>query len=90
VAVNAALVVFASTSTVDGTETALSLLSSETSVPPAGAAAFRVTVQASVPAPIIVDVLQLKALRAGIAAVPVPLRLMVAELLLEVLATIVN
>lgn len=52
VAVNPALVAPAATVTEEGTVIAAWLLERLTTVPPAGAAALRVTVQASVPAPV--------------------------------------
>jgi hypothetical protein len=83
--VNAALVAFAGTVTVDGTVTAASLLDRLILRPPLGAVELRVTVQASVPAPVMDALLQESALNAGTVPVvmPVPLRAIVAEPLVE-------
>ena len=75
VAVNPALVAPAATVTDPGTLTALSLLDRLTASPPLPAAAFRVTVHASLPDPVNEFLLQLKPLSAPDAAWPVPLRL---------------
>jgi NhaP-type Na+/H+ or K+/H+ antiporter len=95
VAVNPALVAPAGTVTVAGTVTAALLLDRLTLRPPLGAAAFSVTVQASVPDPVMDALLQESALNAasGVAAVPVPLRLITAvplveELLMTVIAPV--
>lgn len=66
----------AATVTVAGTVTSLVLLVRVTAVPPVGAAALRVTVQASVPAPVRVAFVQVRELRAPAVVSPVPLRLM--------------
>ena len=71
VAVKPAVVTPAATVTLAGTVTALLLLARLTANPPVAAAAFRVTVQLSVPAPVIDPLLQLRALNTG---TPVPLR----------------
>jgi hypothetical protein len=71
-AVKLALVAPAATVTVAGTRTNALLLARFTVNPPLGAAAFSVTVQLSVPAPIIVPLTQVRALSTG---TPVPLRL---------------
>ncbi len=90
VAENPTVVVLAATVTVAGTETTPSLLDRVTLSPPLGAAALRVTVQASVPAPVMVPLLQLSELRAAAVAVPVPLRLTTAEGLVEELLVRAN
>ena len=74
VAVKLALVAPAATVTDAGTVTALLLLDRLTAWPPVPAAAFSVTVQASVPAPVIDPLVQLSPLSTGC---PVPLRAMV-------------
>jgi hypothetical protein len=56
------------------------LLDRFTVKPPLGAAAVRVTVHVSVPAPVMVPLLQVSSLKAVGAAVPEPLRLITAEL----------
>jgi hypothetical protein len=69
VAVKAALVAFAGTVTVAGSVTAALLLARPTLSPPLGAAPFKVTVQASVPVAVMVELLQASAV--GVAeAVP--------------------
>jgi hypothetical protein len=80
VAVNPALVAFAATVTVFGTVTVVLLLDRPTVSPPLAAAAFSVTVQASVPAPVIDELLHESALNIG---VPVPLRLIAVVALVE-------
>ena len=90
VAVNPALVAFAGTVTVLGTVTAELLLDRLTLSPPLGAAAVSVTVHASVPDPVMVPLLQYSALSAVGAAVPVPLRLTTAELLVDELIVMVS
>jgi hypothetical protein len=65
VAVKAALVALAGTVTEEGTVSAALLLARPTLAPPVGAAAVRVTVQASVPAPVMEALLQVIALNAG-------------------------
>jgi hypothetical protein len=77
VAVKDALVEPAATVTDAGTVTALLLLASVTLAPPLGAAALRVTVQASVPEPVMEALVQL--IEPSVAR-PVPLRLMVVVL----------
>jgi hypothetical protein len=72
VAVKAALVAPAATVTEAGTVTALLPLDRVTLTPPLGAAVLRVTVQASVPEPVMDVLLQLRVLSE---ARPVPLRL---------------
>ena len=70
-ALNPALVAFAGTLTEAGSVTALLLLARVTLSPPLGAAALRETVQVSVPAVVIEDVVQLSALSAAVlGAVP--------------------
>jgi hypothetical protein len=62
-----------------GTVTTELLLDRFTVKPPPGAAAFRVTVQVTVPAPVMVPLLQDSAFKAAGAAVPEPLRLITTE-----------
>ncbi len=80
VAVKVAVVEPAATFAVAGTVTALLLLARLTAKPPVGAAAFRVTVQLSVPDPVNDPLVQLSALSTG---TPVPLRLTTVEVPLE-------
>ncbi len=79
VAVKPALVAPAATVTEDGTVTAALLLDRLTAWPPVPAAAVNVTVQASVPAPVIDEFVHDNALTVldpvPAAATPVPLRL---------------
>jgi hypothetical protein len=87
VAVNPALVAFAGTVTVVGIVTAALLVARLTLRPPLPAAELNVTVQASVPEPVMDALLQDKLLSVAGAGVPVPLRPMtevdpVEELLL--------
>jgi hypothetical protein len=85
-----ALLAFSITVTVDGTETAESLLARLTISPLLPAAELSVTVQLSVPAPANVALAQLTAVNvsAGVDTIPVPLkgnvRLPVVELLASV------
>jgi hypothetical protein len=65
---------------VAGTVTAELLLARLTVKPPLAAATFSVTVQLSVPAPVIDPLLQLSPLNTG---TPVPLRLITVELTLD-------
>jgi hypothetical protein len=95
VAGNPVLVAFAGTVTVAGTVTAVLLLDRLTLRPPLGAAAFSVTMQESVPEPVMDALLQESALNAaaGVPAVPVPLRPITAvplveELLMTVIAPV--
>ena len=90
VAVNPTLVAFAGTVTVLGTVTAELLLDRLTLSPPLGAAAVSVTVHASVPDPVMTPLLQYSALSAAGAAVPVPLRLTTAVLLVDELLVMVS
>ncbi len=90
VAVNAALVAFAGTVTVAGTDTAALLLDKFTVRPPLGAAALSVTVQASVPDPVMDVLPQESALSAAATDVPVPLRAIRAVLPVEELSVIVS
>jgi hypothetical protein len=92
VAVNPAVIAFAGTVTVAGAVTAALLLARLTLRPPLGAAAFSVTVQASVPEPVIDALLQESALNAaaGVAAMPVPLRLITNLALVDELLAMVN
>jgi hypothetical protein len=80
VAVKLAVVEPATTVTVAGTVTALLLLARLTAKPPVGAAAFNVTVQLSVPAPVIEPLVQLSPLNTG---TPLPLRLTAVEVPVE-------
>jgi hypothetical protein len=92
VAVKPTLVAFAGTVTVAGTTTAESLLNKLTLNPPLGAAALNVTVQASVPDPVIDPLLQEIPLNAAtaVAATPVPLKLITAlPLVEELLVTVI-
>ena len=73
VAAKLALVAFAGTVTDTGTVTAESLLDNLTLSPPLGAAALNVTVQASVPDPVIDPFLQENSLNTAAAGTPVPL-----------------
>jgi len=87
VAVNGALLAPAATVTVAGTATALLLLPRLTARPPLPAAAFSVTVQASVPDPLIVLLLHVSPLNT---ANPVPLRLTTVVGLVEESLVIVS
>jgi hypothetical protein len=83
----------AGTVTVAGRVTAAALLERLTLSPPLPAAALRVTVQASVPDPVIEPPVQERALSVPGADVPVPLRLittdgLVVELLVRVIAPV--
>lgn len=83
-AVNPALTAPAGTVTADGAVTALLLLARLTASPPDPAAADKVTVQASLPAPVIDPLLQVSALRVGVFVLavffaPFPVSLIVAE-----------
>lgn len=90
VAVNAALVDPADTVTEAGTVTALLLLVSVTASPPDAAADVRLTVQASVPAPVIELLVQETAFSVPLVDCPVPLRLITAVPLVEELLVIVS
>ena len=79
VAVNPALVAFAGTVTVAGTVTAALLLDRFMVNPPLPAAEVSVTVQASVPDPVMEPLLQERPLNAAGTAVPVPLRVITVE-----------
>jgi hypothetical protein len=72
VAVNPALLALAGTTTVAGTVTAALLLVTDTLKPPLPAGPLSVTVQASLPAPVIDALLQDSALKVAGPAVPVP------------------
>lgn len=87
VAVKLALVAPAATVTVAGTVITLLLLERLTVTPPLGAAAFRVTVQLSVPDPVNDPLVQLSPLST---ATPVPLRLITAVGLVEELLVMVS
>jgi hypothetical protein len=80
------VVAFAGTVTVAGTVTAVLLFERLTANPPLGAAAFRATVQASVPEPAIDPLLQVSALT----VVPVPLRPTTVEVPVEELLVMVS
>jgi hypothetical protein len=87
VAVKVPVVAPAATVTLAGTVTAVSLLARLTTNPPVAAAAFKVTVQLSVPAPVIVPLVQLSPLSTG---TPFPLRLKRVELpLAELLVRVI-
>ena len=92
VAVNPAVVAFAGTVTEAGTVTAALVLDRLTLRPPLGAAAVSVTEQASVPDPAMDALLQKSALNAaaGVAAMPVPLRLITNLALVDELLAMVN
>jgi hypothetical protein len=80
----------AGTVTVAGRVTAGSLLERPTLRPPLPAAPLRVTVQASVPAPVIEPGVQERALSVPCTAVPVPLRPITADgLLVELLVRVI-
>jgi hypothetical protein len=87
VAVKLALLAPAATVTEAGTVTAVLLLARLTVNPPLGAAAFSVTVQLSVPAPVMDPLAQVSALSAG---TPVPLRLTTADDPLEEVLVMVS
>jgi hypothetical protein len=80
VAVKLAVVAPAATVTLAGTVTDVLLLARLTGNPPVVAAAFRVTVQLSVPAPVIDPFAQLNTLTTG---TPVPLKLITVDVPLE-------
>jgi len=80
VAVKLAVVAPAGTITEAGTVTADLLLATLTAKPPVSAAAFSVTVQLSVPAPVIDPLVQLSPLNTG---KPVPLRLITVDVPLD-------
>jgi hypothetical protein len=88
--VNAALVALAGTVTVAGSVTAVLLLNRVTLSPPLAVAAFSVTVQASVPEPVMDPLVQVSVLNTPGAGVPVPLRLIIAVPLVEELLVMVN
>jgi hypothetical protein len=83
VAVNPALLALAGTATVAGTVTDALLLARETLKPPLPAGPLSVTVQASLPAPVIDALLQESALNTPDTAVPVPVSPMTAVPLVE-------
>ncbi len=89
VTVDAKLVVFAPAGTVTeaGTVTALLLLARLTANPPAAAIAFSVTVQLSVPAPVMEPLAQVRPLNIGI---PVPVKLTVRAAPVEELLLMVS
>jgi hypothetical protein len=85
-AVNPTLVEPAATDAEVGTETDARLLANPTVNPPLAAAAFSVIVQASVPAPVIVEFEQVSELSTGM---PVPLKPITVEApVVELLATV--
>jgi hypothetical protein len=89
VAVNPALLALAGTTTVAGTVTAALLLVNDTLKPPLPAGPLNVTVQASLPAPVIDALLQDNALKVAAAVVPVPVRpISAVALLADVLWTV--
>jgi len=88
VAEKLAVVAPADTVTEAGTVTALLLLASVTACPPVGAAELSVTVQLSVPAPVMDELEQVRLLRVG--PRPVPVRLTVAVALVEELLEMVR
>jgi hypothetical protein len=89
VAVNPALLALAGTTTVAGTVTAALLLVNDTLKPPLPAGPLNVTVQASLPAPLIDALLQDNALKVAAAVVPVPVRpISAVALLADVLWTV--
>lgn len=80
VATKPALVAPPATVTEAGTLTDALLLAREIVSPPLGAGALSVTVQRSAPAPVMVSLVQVKALNAGVATVaPVPLRFTITD-----------
>jgi hypothetical protein len=89
-ATNPALVAFAGTITVAGKTTAALLLARFTLRPPLAAAPVSVTVQLSLPDPVIDPLLQESILNAARAAVPVPVRLMTAVAPVDELLWIVS
>ena len=89
-ATNPALVAFAGTITVAGKTTAALLLARLTLKPPLAAAPVSVTVQLSLPDPVIEPLLQERALNAAKAAVPVPVRLTTAVAPVDELLWIVS
>lgn len=90
VAVNPALAAPAGTVTVLGTVTAELLLDKFTISPPLGAEVLSVTVQASVPDPVMAPLPQDSALNAGCAAIPVPVRAITAVPFVEALLATVS
>ena len=90
VAVKPALVALAGTTTVAGTVTDALLLVTDTLKPPLPAGPLRVTVQASVPAPVIDALLQDSALNPAATAVPVPVRPITAVPLVDELLEMVS
>ena len=90
VAVNPALLALAGTTTVAGTVTAALLLTTDTLKPPLPAGPLSVTVQASLPAPVIDALLQDNALNNPDTAVPVPVSPMTAVPLVEEVLWMVN
>ena len=83
VAVNPALVALAGTTTVAGTVTAVLLLLNPTLTPPLPAAELSVTVQLSLPEPVIDALLQVSPLKVPAAAAPVPVKLITAVPLVD-------
>jgi hypothetical protein len=87
VAVNVALLAPAATVTDAGTVTAELLLARPTAKPPLAAAAFSVTVQPSVPDPVIDPFVQLRLVNTG---TPVPVRLTAVDVPVEELLVSVS
>lgn len=87
VAVKLPVVAPAATVMLAGTVTAELLLTRPTTNPPLAAAALSVTVQLSVPAPVIVPLVQVRPLNTG---VPVPLKLIKVDVPLDELLVIVS
>ncbi|MFZ0745074.1 MAG: hypothetical protein WAM85_11750 [Terracidiphilus sp.] len=73
-----------------GTVTAELLLDKLTVTPPAGAAPFSDTAQASVPDPVMDSALQASAINTGVLEAPVPLKLITADGLVEELLVMVS
>ena len=90
VAVNPALLALAGTITVAGTVTAALLLTNDTLKPPLPAGPLSVTVQASLPAPVIDALLQESALNNPDTAVPVPVSPITAVPLVDELLEMVS
>jgi hypothetical protein len=90
VAVKPALLALAGTTTVAGTVTAALLLSNDTLKPPLPAGPLSVTVQASLPAPVMDALLQDNALKVAAAVVPVPVRPITAVPFVEELLWMVS
>jgi len=85
-----ALLAPAGTTTDAGRVTALLLSDKATLIPPVGADPESVTVQASLPAPVMLAFWQESELRDGVTVVPVPLRLIVAVGLVDEVLVMLN